>query len=267
MTPAQVRPSLKAPLAGLGFRKDGSRFVCDLPELVHHVDVTAVRRLAGCVQIHHRVATKEQPPLSVEQEVASYGLGSAYPRIWSSAAVDGALVLEQVSAVCRVFRCRSDLAHFTSEGDSPSTEVGRPDATPIDRARALSRTEAARVLEQLATETLGQAFSRVPRFNRFALWSSHAETEGYRHLAYMDANETRTLAHVVLLALPSNVVAGSLRSDDGMRRLMTAPKSVLYSAGRPVLLPMQEGCSGSIASARAALPGYMSEHPPHRLPG
>jgi hypothetical protein len=239
MTPRQVRSSLKGPLAALGFREQGSRFVCELPEVVHQIDVSAVRRLEGCIQIHHEVSTKEQPALSVVQEVASYGLGSAYPRIWASASVDGGLVLEQVSAVCRAFRTRSDLTHFIADAAQLTAPLGR--------------------------EILEHDFSRVPRFDAFALWSSNAETDGYRHLAYVQANETRTLAHIVVFALASSVVAGAFRGEGGMRMLMAATKSVLYEAGRPVLLPMHDDWSHRVEGVRTALLEYMRAHPPNKL--
>jgi len=237
-----------------------------MPELAHQIDVMAVRRLQGCIQIHHQVSTKDEPKLTVEQEVASHGLDSAYPRIWSSASVNAGLVLEQVSAVCRTFRTRHDLAHFRAEEDSPSADADKSDATRGGRANTLSMSEAAQVIDHLAREILGHDFFCVPRFSKFALWAGNIETEGFRHLAYLQANETRTLAHIVLLALPSHAVASAFRSESGMRMLMVAPKSVLYAVGRPVLLPMHEDCSSHSANIRLALHEYMREHPPNRLP-
>ncbi len=255
MTPRQVRSSLKGPLAPLGFREAGSRFVGAAEEVEHQVEVTAVRRLQGCIEIHHRVSTLDEPRLSVAQEVVSHGLGTEYPRIWSAAAVDAALVLQQVSAVCRVFRTRADLAHFLSE-----------DGTPGAKAGTWSASEAALVLERLARQILGHEFSRVPGFQDFGLWFSNAETEGYRHLAYLEANGTRTLANVVVLALPSNAVAGGFRSDSSLRLLMTAPKAVLYSGGRPVLVSMHADDAVDTAGVRSALLQHLAAHPPHRLP-
>lgn len=97
MTPRQVRTGLRGPLLAVGFHAVGSRFVHETPELVHSVDVTAVRRLDGHVQIHHEIALIADWRVVLTQEIVSHGFQSAFPRIWAVESVDPQLVLQRMA--------------------------------------------------------------------------------------------------------------------------------------------------------------------------
>lgn len=263
MTPRQVRAALRPTFLAAGLREEGPRYVYETPEVLHSIEVTAVRRLAGCVQIHHQILLKPGREVVLTQEVESLGFQSAYPRIWSAECVDSQLVLEQVSAACGAFRTARDIAHFLSDRSHPDLRIEASHAGPQAPANTLCDSQAQQAVQRIARELLAPEFELVPRDEQFEVWSSNQEIEGYRHCAYVQANETCTLAHVEMFALSAAVVQGRFRSDDALRSLMTAPKSALFVAGRPALVPMTAGQAVDWAPIRRALLAHLSEHPPH----
>ena len=243
----------------------GPRFVLETPEVVHNIDVSAVRRLQGCIQIHHEIALKRDGKVVLTQEIVSHGFQSSYPRIWSAGSVDPRLVLDQVTAICRSFGTERDIAHFLSDRSHP--DVLSDSAPPLhaDPAGTLCASQAQQTVQQIARELLASRFSLVPRHEPFEVWYSHDEIEGYRHCAYVQANETCTLAHVEMFALPAAVLQTCFRNDDALRMLMTAPKSALLANDRPVLIPMVPGEAVDYAPLRKALRSHLDENPPHLL--
>ena len=267
MTPRQVRAALRGRFSDAGFTEAGSAFVCQTPDLMHRVEVAAVRRLAGSIQIHHSVAPTgpaQQPVLT--EELASHGHDSPYPRLWSAASVDGGLVLAQVLAIRRSFQTAQDLAHYFSDRHHPGDAMSVPHALPPSAANSLSAAEASAVMQRLAREILSQGFSRVGSQDDFECWSADLEVEGFRHCVYLEANSSCTLAVLVGFALPTKVVEGGLRSESARRQLMVAPKRVVFSAGRPLLLPMSAAPFEARQQVRSALDDHLGQHPPHRLP-
>lgn len=89
--------------------------------------------------------------------------------------------------------------------------------------------------------------------------------EGCRHCAYLQANDTCTLAHLEMFSLPAATIETRFRSDDALRQLMMAPKSTLLAHGRPVLIPMVPTDTVDHGPIRQALLLHMNENPPHRL--
>ena len=135
MTPRQVRAALRGRFSDAGFTEAGSAFICQTPDLMHRVEVAAVRRLAGSIQIHHSVApTGPAPQPVLTEELASHGHDSPYPRLWSAASVDGGLVLAQVLAIRRSFQTAQDLAHYFSDRHHPGDAMSVPHALPPSAA-------------------------------------------------------------------------------------------------------------------------------------
>lgn len=265
MTPRQVRAALRRHFNAIGFVEEGSSFVCQTPQVTHAVEVNAVRRLPDTIQIHHRVASHATTALALTEEISSHGHNSPYPRIWSASSIDPTLVLEQVGAIYRSFQTRDDLAHFFSDRGHPEHGLIPPDAPVAIGLNSMSAAESSQALGRLAHELLGGDFSLVPRRADFELWASKQDIEGFRHCAYVDANQSSTLAVVVTFALPAPLIAGGLRTDAAVRMLMTTPKKVLFGHGRPILLPLSASQVSDLTEARAALAVHLADHPPHRL--
>lgn len=265
MTPRQVRAALRNHFNGIGFVEQGSRFVSRSGALVHAVDVAAVRRLPGTVEVHHHVALTEQAPPLLTEEIASHGHQSPYPRIWTASAVDPSLVMQQVVAIVNAFQTAHDIAHFQSDRVQPDPALPSTALTAAGQPHSLSAAQTSKALQRWAQAVLGEQFSRVPASLGFELWASRQVSEGFQHAAYLEANTSATLAHVVIFSLPAQVLASKLRADSARRALMTAPKQVLFSQGRPVLLPLAAAqvCGGE--DARAALVDYLGQNPPHGL--
>lgn len=266
MSPRQVRAALRTHFSGLGFIEDRSHFVCQTAELQHTVEMTAVRRLPGTIQVHHEVSLAGQADPLLTEEISSHWHNSPYPRIWLASSIDPSLLLEQVAAICRAFQTRRDLAHFYSDRVRPGAEHLWLDASECNEPKSLSATESSRALRRLAEDVLSGAFTLVSKQADFDLWASARETEGFRHCAYLESNQTCTLAVVVTFSLPARVVAGGLRSEQGIRMMMVAPKRVLLSRGRPMLLPLSVSPWVDCKPARAALVEHLMQHPPHLLP-
>ncbi len=266
MTPRQVRADLRGPLLAAGLHAVGARFVHETPELVHSLDVTAVRRLAGHVQIHHEIALKPDRRVVLTQEIVSHGFQSDFPRIWAAESVDPQLVTDQVSAICRSFGAARDVAHFFSDRSHLNLDIGATQESPAAPVHTLCASQAQQVLQRMAREILAPEFSLVPQHEPFEVWCSRLEMEGYRHCTYLQANETCTLAHLEMFSLPAATIENHFRSDDALRQLMTAPKSALRAHGRPVLIPMVPIQAVDHGPLRQALLLHMVENPPHRLP-
>lgn len=266
MTPRQVRAALRSHFNGIGFVEQGSRFVSRHGHLVHAVDVAAVRRLPDTVEIHHHVALSEQAPPLLTKEISSHGHNSLYPRIWAASSVEPSLVLQQVAAIFRAFRTKHDIAHFQSDRALPGHELCSTEVPAMSEPNSLSAAETSNALRKLAQEVMGNQFSMVSGGLGFDLWASRQESEGFRHYAYIEANQSATLANVVILSLPVHVLAGNLRADSAVRALMTAPKQVLFSRGRPVLIPLSAPQGSDCEEARAALAEHVRQNPPHLLP-
>ena len=265
MTPRQARTTLRDPFLAAGFHAVGSRFVHETPEVVHSVDVSAVRRLDGCIQIHHEIALKRNGKVVLTQEIVSHGFRSSFPRIWSDGSVDPRLVMEQVAVICRSFGNERDIAHFYSDRSHPDSEGGAAPPPHAGPARTLCASQAQQAVQRIGRELLAPEFSRVPQHENFEIWCSKREVEGYRHCAYVQANHTCTLAHVEMFALPTAVVQTCFRNDDALRALMTAPKSALFASDRPVLIPMLPDPAPDYGPMREALLSHMDENPPHLL--
>jgi len=266
MTPKQVRTALRSHFSSAGLVEQGSRFVSRLGELTHAVEVAAVRRLPGTIEIHHHMALSDKATPLLTEEISSHGHNSPYPRIWTASSVDPSLVLQQVGAILRAFRTQHDVAHFLSDREHQGHELCLTDTPATEKPNSLSSAQTSKALLELAREVMGEQFTQVPGGVGFNLWASRQETEGFRHAAYLEANHSATLADVVIFSIPAQVLAGSLRADSARRKLLTAPKQVLFSLGRPVLLPLSVSQNADYEEARAALAEHVRQNPPHLLP-
>jgi hypothetical protein len=121
-----------------------------------------------------------------------------------------------------------------------------PEALPPAAANSLSAAETSSVLQRLSREILSEGFSRVESQGDFELWSANREVEDFRHGVYLEANCSCTVAAFVIFAL--------------------APKQALFSAGRPLLLPMSPASIDETRQVRSALDEHLRLLPPHRLP-
>ena len=265
MTSARrVRTALRTPLRDAGFVEEGTQFVHRTPELAHRIEVTAVRRIAGFVQIDHHVALAAEPNAWLTQELASHRLGSSFPTIWAEAAVDARLVLDQAVAIRAAFRTVGDVAHFCSDRPHLAPTWALGDAAPSATSASLSEAETSQALARLGCEIFAPSFSLAPPTESFDLWIGHAEVGGFRHGAYVEANVSSTLAVVVTFALPSKVFSRGFRHDDARRALWRAPKRVFFD-GAPVLLPLTRGALIDTATLSAALAVHLASHPPNLL--
>lgn len=265
MTPRHARTALRSHFRSAGFVEEGTRFVYQTPELQHSVEVTAVRRLSGFVELLHQVSAKGHAEMMLSEELASHGHNSPYPRIWSATSIDPSLVLDQVSAIIHTFQTLNDVAHFYSDRPHARTDATLGHAASPAKAHSLSAADACRELMRLAREILGQGFSLVRQNDEFELWVSNEEVEGFRHCAYVEANYSCTLAVVVYFALPAGVIARGFRHDDARRRLLIAPKRVFFDAGRPVLVSLSHSSPRDTAAIGAALLAQLQDHPPNLL--
>jgi hypothetical protein len=266
MTSARrVRTTLRAPLRDAGFVEEGTQFVHRTHELAHRIEVTAVRRISGFVQIDHHIGLAAEPNAWLTQELASHYLGSSYPTIWAEAAVDARLVLDQAVAIRVAFRTVDDVAHFCSDRPHLAPPWAQGDASPSATPASLSEAETLQALARLGREILGRRFALAPPTESFDLWIGHAEVGGFRHGAYVEANVSSTLAVVVTFALPSKVFSRGFRHDDARRALWRAPKRVLFDGGRPVLLPLRRGALIDTTTLSAALDVHLASHPPNLL--
>lgn len=200
------------------------------------------------------------------EEISSHGHHSPYPRIWAASSIDPGLVLQQVAAIFRAFQTRHDLVHFLSDRAHPALESCSTDTAETDAPNSLSEAETSRALRGLAQDLMGGQFSRVPAGLDFDLWASLQETEGFRHAAYLEANRSATLSALVIFSLPAQLLAGNLPADSAVRKLMMAPKQVLFGRGRPILLPLSASQGENAEEARAALAEHVQQNPPHVLP-
>jgi hypothetical protein len=266
MSPRQVRSALRAHFGGAGFVEEGPRFISQTEQLTHCVEVAAVRRLAGSIQIHHHVSLKGRGNPTLTEELASHGHHSPYPRIWSAGSVDAGLVLDQVSAICRSFQTRLDLAHFFSDRVRPGAEEGPIEADPFGTPNSLSAAESSQSLKRIARELLDEDFSLVPRQGDFELWASNQEVQGYRHCVYLETNYSCTLAVLVNFALPAMIIAGGITHERERRMLMVAPKQVLFRGSRPLLIPTSAVSFDGDGQIRSALIEHQAQNPPHLLP-
>ncbi len=266
MTPKQVRAALRNVFSNAGFVLDGPVFARQSQELAHRVEILAVRRIAGYVEIHHHVSPSGDAQPIVSEELASHRHNSAYPKIWSAASVDGRLVVEQVSAIYQTFQTNHDLAHFLSDrfsyGEAPKAPNGSWPSSP----NSLSAAETTQVLQRLAREFLRDGFSLVRGNPDFEIWSYDQAVEGYHHCLYFESNYSGTLADLVTFSLPSNIIEDGLQSDAARRMLMVAQKNVLFCGGRPLLIPLTGGSFNLNAQFFAELTEYLRLNPPHLLP-
>lgn len=266
MTPKQVRAALRSHFDGIGFVEQGSRFVAQAGELAHAVEVAAVRRLPGMIEIHHHVALSAQGTPLLSEEISSHGHNSPYPRIWAASSVDPLLVMQQVAAIFRAFQTKTDLAHFLSDRTHPELELSSKDTPETGALNSMSAAETSKALRRLAQEVMGEQFSLLPGGVGFDLWASRQEIQGFRHTAYVEANRSATLAAVVIFSLPAQLLAANLRAESAVRKLMTAPKKVLFGGGRPILLPLAASQDADYEDVRAALHEHVQHNPPHLLP-
>ena len=274
MTSARrARTALRDPLREAGFVMEGLQFVHRTPELVHRIEVTAVRRLAGFVQVDHHVSLAAEPMAWLTQELASHHLGSPFPTLWAEAAVDARLVLDQAAALCAAFRTVGDVAHFCSDRPHLTPPWAQGVAANSATPACLSEAEALQALARLGRDVLAPCFALAPATETFELWIGQAEVGGFRHGAYVQPNVSRTLAVVTIFALPSKVFSRGFRHDDARHALLRAPKQVLFEGGRPVLLPLKRSALIDTAAhsavyspgLSAALAAHLASHPPHRL--
>jgi hypothetical protein len=262
----QARAALRSHFQSAGFAQAGSCFVHETAELRHSVELTAVRRISGFVQLMHQVSAKGQTQVLLSEEIASHGHGSPFPRIWSASSIDPCLLLDQVSAIVQAFQTLSDLAHFYS--DRPNA---RPDASfdhtgSRNSAHSLCEEDTARILTRLGREIFGESFSLVTKGLEFELWVDKQEVGGFRHCVYLEPNFSCTLGIVVHLSLPAKLIARGFSHEDALRKLIAASKHILFDAGRPVLLPLLQASPSNIAAIHNALLVYLREHPPNLLP-
>lgn len=267
MTSARrVRTALRAALCDAGFAEEGTQFVHRTPELAHRVEVTAVRRIGGHVQIDHHVALAAEANAWLTQALASHHLGSSFPTLWAEASVDARLVLDQAVAIRTAFRTVGDVAHFCSDRPHLAPPWALRGAAPgAALAASLSEAETSQALAQLGRGILGPCFALAPPTESFDLWIGHAEVGGFRHGAYLEANLSSTLAVVVTFALPSKVFSRGFRHDDARRALWRARKHVFFDRGRPVLLPLERGAPIDTATLSAALAVHLASRPPNLL--
>lgn len=76
-TPRQVRAALRTDFASTGLHEEGAGFIREEPDLVHGVEITAVRRLPSSIQILHDVVLKSDQRVVLIQEIVSHGFKSA----------------------------------------------------------------------------------------------------------------------------------------------------------------------------------------------
>lgn len=270
MTPRQVRAALRGAFAAAGFAEEGSQFVAHTAELTHAVDVAAVRRLPGTVQIHHHVHLRGRAVPALTEELASHRLGTEYPVIWSAAAVDAGLLMAQVLAIHRVFRTRHDLAHHFADREPPHPDAGLSDAGggADGPASSLTAAQAAAILQRLARELLDGDFALVPSGDDYEIWASRQAIDGFHHCAYVEANTSATLATIVGFALPAAAIDDRLRHDDSRRQLFRAHRQVVFRDARPLLMPMTAAplADADAAAIRAALAEHRAQNPPNGLP-
>jgi hypothetical protein len=151
LTARHVRTALRAALQDAGFTAEGAQFVHRTPELQHRMEVTGVRLLPGFVQMHHHIGLGGEPDPWLTEELASHGHGSGYPRIWSAAALDVALVLAQVTALRDAFRCVADMAHLCADEPelAPPWAQGAAHAAAPGALSALSAAECRQAPKQV----------------------------------------------------------------------------------------------------------------------
>ena len=168
-----------------------------------------MRRIAGFVQIDHRVGLADEPNAWLTQELASHRLGSSFPTIWAEAAVDARLVLDQAAAIRDAFRTVGDVAHFCSDRPHLAPPWAQGDAAHSGTPASLSEAETSQTLARLGREILGPGFALAPPTETFGLRIARAEVGGFRHGAYVEANVSSTLAVIVIFALPSHVFSAA----------------------------------------------------------
>ena len=228
----QAKVALREPLRSLGFTEDGSHWLLRRPGLQHSVALSAVRRLAGFVDLMHQVQVDGESDAALTETLASHGHQSPYPVIWAADRIDPRLLLEQVGAIVDGFQTPADVQQHREQG-----------------AEA-----AAQAVLQLGREILAPHFMLAPDNDDFALWlTREADGDGLYHCVYLEANASGTLATLVHCALPTDAVTRGFGHHDTRRQLMRAQRQVLFAHGRPLLLPLRRPLPEPAAQIAATL--------------